>query len=298
MPIVSVIIPTYNRPLEIRHAVDVVLSQTFTDLELIVVDDCSPVPVADVLMGVNDKRLIVIRNAVNSKLSRTRNEGIEKAQGEWIAFIDDDDSWLPKKLERQFAFMKENAPDAEVCVTNYLDASTGRHHRSAEAVRKKGLARTLAHWEGIPPSSWLVKRTVFDRIGLFDPEAVRTEDWDWLLRYYMKGGKIACVPEELMIYDGIHPDKTIRTPIYIERLVNKHRQALRQVAGYGSSLFLDIFLHQKFVRSLKNTCEFAALAKHLSLLLGYLTLSFAFSPIETLKYLSETVENRLPRSRS
>ena len=101
MPKVSVIIPTYNRSLSVREAIESVLAQTYRDFELIVVDDGSADNTPSVL-GSFGERIRGIRQA-NAGVSAARNAGIRAAKGEWVAFLDSDDLWVPQKLERQMA---------------------------------------------------------------------------------------------------------------------------------------------------------------------------------------------------
>ena len=100
-PKVSVIIPTYNRADLLPRAVNSVLSQTFSDYEIIIVDDHSPDNTQDVIAAFTDPRIRSIRHRTNRRQSAAINTGIANAMGEYIAFLDDDDEWLPNKLEGQ-----------------------------------------------------------------------------------------------------------------------------------------------------------------------------------------------------
>ncbi|RLF83553.1 glycosyl transferase, partial [Thermococci archaeon] len=100
-PTVSVIIPTYNRANLLKRAIASVLNQTFTDFELIVVDDASPDNTPEVVRSINDGRIRYVRLKKNSGGPVARNTGIRKARGRFIALLDDDDEWLPNRLELQ-----------------------------------------------------------------------------------------------------------------------------------------------------------------------------------------------------
>ena len=108
MPVVSVIIPTYQRPNYLKEAIESVISQTYSDWELLVVDDGSPI---DNIRGVTqhfcdrDARVRYIRQA-HAGVCEARNTGIRFAQGKYVAFLDDDDRWTAEKLERQVAYME------------------------------------------------------------------------------------------------------------------------------------------------------------------------------------------------
>ncbi len=106
---VSIITPAHNAENFLPETIDSVLDQTFRDWELIVVDDCSTDRTFEIASAyaAKDPRVRVLRNEVNSGVAATRNRGLEVASGDYIAFVDSDDLWLPEKLEKQLRFMKE-----------------------------------------------------------------------------------------------------------------------------------------------------------------------------------------------
>ena len=107
--LVSIIMPSYNTGRFIAETVRSVLAQTYTDWELIIVDDCSTDNTDEVIAEyLGDKRIRYIKNERNSGAAVSRNRALREATGKWIAFLDSDDLWLPEKLEKQIAFMKEN----------------------------------------------------------------------------------------------------------------------------------------------------------------------------------------------
>ena len=110
MPKVSVITPAYNAAEFLPETIDSVLQQTFLDWEMIIIDDCSKDNTFEIATNyaTKDSRIKVIKNETNSGVAATRNHGLEIALGDFIAFIDSDDMWLPEKLEKQIRFMEEN----------------------------------------------------------------------------------------------------------------------------------------------------------------------------------------------
>lgn len=108
--LVSIITPTYNCGRFIAETIQSVLAQTYTDWEMIIVDDCSTDDTASVVneYASKDKRIKYLCNEHNSGAALTRNYALREAQGRWIAFLDSDDLWLPQKLERQIAFMQQH----------------------------------------------------------------------------------------------------------------------------------------------------------------------------------------------
>ena len=106
---VSIIMPSYNTANFISSTIKSVLAQTYTDWELIIVDDCSTDNTDEVVRPfLSDLRICYIKNEKNSGAAVSRNRALREAKGKWIAFLDSDDLWLPEKLEKQIEFMKEN----------------------------------------------------------------------------------------------------------------------------------------------------------------------------------------------
>lgn len=108
MELVSIIMPTYNCARFIRESIDSVLAQTYTNWELIIVDDSSTDNTAEMVANFNDPRIHYLRNEQNEGAALTRNKALRAAKGRYIAFLDSDDLWHPDKLERQIAFMEQN----------------------------------------------------------------------------------------------------------------------------------------------------------------------------------------------
>ncbi len=105
--LVSIIMPSWNTGKFIGESIQSVLNQTYKNWELIIVDDCSTDNTDEIVASFNDERIRYFRNDKNSGAALTRNRALCEARGEWIAFLDSDDLWMPKKLEKQIAFMKE-----------------------------------------------------------------------------------------------------------------------------------------------------------------------------------------------
>lgn len=106
--LVSIIMPSWNTGKYISESIQSVLAQTYTNWELIIVDDCSTDNTDEVIANFCDKRIRYLKNTQNSGAALTRNRALREAKGEWIAFLDSDDIWLPEKLEKQIEFMKKN----------------------------------------------------------------------------------------------------------------------------------------------------------------------------------------------
>ena len=106
--LVSIIMPSYNTGSFIEKSIQSVLNQTYSNWELIIVDDCSTDNTLEILEKINDDRIIILKNDRNSGAAVSRNKALRKAKGQWVAFLDSDDLWHPENLEKQIAFMKAN----------------------------------------------------------------------------------------------------------------------------------------------------------------------------------------------
>lgn len=184
-PAVSVIIPTRNRAKLLRRAVLSVLGQSHADLELIVIDDGSTDETVQILETITDPRLRVIRRPDGGGASSARNRGIAEARGEYIAFQDDDDIWLPTKLESQLQLLQAAGADSDACLCAYI-ANHGTHaeYVGGERALDKLDFRNgpLCHTGIVATPGWLVRKEVFARSGVFDPRLRSFEDWELLYR--------------------------------------------------------------------------------------------------------------------
>jgi glycosyltransferase involved in cell wall biosynthesis len=208
LPRVSVIIPTHNRKAFVQEAVDSVLAQTYEDFELIVVDDGSTDGTGKVLKRY-EKRLLYLYQA-NQGVSAARNNGLALAQGEFIAFLDSDDLWLPKKLAIQVAFMDQH-PQAQICYTDELWIRRGkrvnpkkRHAKCSGEIYHHCLPLCI-----ISPSSALMRRGLFAQVGTFDPGLPVCEDYDLWLRVAARF-PVFFIPQRLIVKRGGHPDQLSR----------------------------------------------------------------------------------------
>lgn len=159
------IMPAYNAEKYIEAAVQSVLAQTWTDFELIVVDDCSQDATASIVQRLagEDGRIFLLRNPENSGVSASRNAGIAKAQGAWIAFLDSDDLWRADKLEKQLALL-EGRPDAVLSYTAsaFIDEE-GRPYAYIQEAEAETVYKTLLRKNLLSCSSVMVRRDVMLR---------------------------------------------------------------------------------------------------------------------------------------
>ena len=127
-PIVSVVMPAYNAERFIEQAINSVLSQTFEDWELIIVDDCSTDATMSIIerLTVGDERVSVVRNEHNSGVAKTRNRGLDLCKGEFVALLDSDDYWEPEKLAKQLELVKREQADIGYCSYAIVDGQSNK----------------------------------------------------------------------------------------------------------------------------------------------------------------------------
>ena len=186
MTTISVIIPVWNRAGTIARAIDSVLAQKLPaadwSIHVVVVDDGSTDDLSSVLRRY-DSQVTVIRHERNGGAAAARNTGIAAARGEYIAFLDSDDTWLPEKLVRQIDFMR-----AHQLVASCTSFRLVRPNRSETTPRNYatgalGLADFAWGCFVSPGSTLICRQDVHDAVGRYDVALRRLEDWDWLLRF-------------------------------------------------------------------------------------------------------------------
>ncbi len=209
-PLVSVILPTYNRGWILKEAIDSVLAQDFPDYELIVVDDGSIDNTREIIADY-EHEIIVLRQA-NKGVSAARNRGIAEAAGQLVAFLDSDDLWLPQKLSRQVDFFKLN-PDAVINQTEEIWIRNGvrvnpkdRHIKSAGMIFERSLGLCL-----ISPSAVMIQKMLFDAVGVFDESLPACEDYDLWLRISSRY-PVHLIDIPLIIKRGGHADQLSKAP--------------------------------------------------------------------------------------
>ncbi len=187
-PVVSVIIPTRNRAELLRRSVHSVLTQSFADFELIVVDDASTDHTQEVLASFGDARIRVIKRGKNAGAAAARNVAISAARGKYLAFQDDDDFWLVQKLERQVAALEAAPADVGLCLCAFIsllrDQSFyvgGPERLGTMDYRKGGGTGGPSYWHMSTPA-WLLKRETLDKVGGFDERLRCMDDWELGLR--------------------------------------------------------------------------------------------------------------------
>lgn len=203
MPTISVVIPVYNGEKTIRETIESVLDQTFSDFELIVIDDGSTDSTLKIVKSIQDPRLKIFPYP-NSGVSMSRNRGISQSTGEYISFIDADDLWTPDKLEAQLKALQEN-PQAAVAYswTDCIDESSRFLRRGGHTTANGDVYAQLLVVNFLANgSNPLIRREALEQVGEFDKSLVIGEDWDLWLRLAARF-HFAAVPAPQILYRQI-----------------------------------------------------------------------------------------------
>ena len=200
-PAVSVIIPTYNRVQPLKRAIQSVLDQTFTDFEIIVIDDASADGTDKFMLSLKDQRIKYFRHVSNKGGSAARNTGIRSSTGEYIAFLDSDDTWLPEKLQLQVQHFESLSTDIGAVYTGLVKLSQKNTVMGNMTPTVSGNIQSAIYAENCvgPLSTVMVRRDCLDRAGLFDESLPSCQDWDLFIR--ISGVcKFSFIPNALVRY--------------------------------------------------------------------------------------------------
>lgn len=247
--LVSVIIPTYKRyPCIVNRAIQGAINQTYKNIEIIVVDD-SPIDfegrilIENMIKTINDSRIRYIKHSNNMGACAARNTGITESKGEYLAFLDDDDEWMPTKLEKQLALMSEPNVGLVYCIQKIINDSTKVETISLEKRYSGKVFDKLIINNFIGSTSFvLIRRVCIDECGLFNVNMKSAQDYEMWLRIAKKY-KVTYVDEPLVIYH-IHSGERISTNPY-----NKI-QGLELLNSYYSD-YLDKHKKTKSIRIIK-----------------------------------------------
>ncbi len=225
-PLVSVIIPVYNRKDTIKKAIDSVLNQTYQNIEVLVIDDGSTDSTMDVLNQFKGKGVLVFKQD-HKGANAARNLGINHAKGEFIAFQDSDDEWLPEKLERQIAYMYSRKYEVCYCAF-YLygkdnDEIIPSNYKNKEAL-EKNLIDILKNYNVVSTQTLVLHRKAVSEVGGFDVAMPRLQDYEYAIRLINKK-KIGYVAEPLVkVYyseNSISSNDTKLEDAYL-KIIEKH----------------------------------------------------------------------------
>jgi teichuronic acid biosynthesis glycosyltransferase TuaG len=201
-PLVTVVVPTYNRARLIGETIESILAQTLPQIELIVISDGCTDDTEAVVGAFTDPRIRIVQQSNSGGPARPRNAGVELARGKYVAFCDDDDLWMPEKLEKQVALMEQN-PDVALCFTRGITFGDGDFfsRRALKRGVRSNHFRALLFGNFIANSSVLVRRSVLKSVGPFNTERFLhgAEDYEMWLRIAYEH-KLMKLDEKLIKY--------------------------------------------------------------------------------------------------
>jgi len=203
---VSVIIPTLNRINTLQRAIDSVIAQSFKSIEIIVVDNGSSDGSVNMLKKYYPTAKLIHEH--KSGVSASRNKGIKYAKSPWIAFLDSDDAWDQKKLEKQINLLHNSHDKYRLIHTNEIWIRNGKRINQMKKHQKFGgyIFNECLSLCCISPSSVLIDRSIFDDMGLFNENLPVCEDYDMWLRICSKE-EVLFIDEKLTFKYGGHKDQ-------------------------------------------------------------------------------------------
>lgn len=260
-PLVSAIIPTFNRGWIVAEAVQSILAQDYEPLEIIVVDDGSTDNTIEILEPFMDK--ITLLKEENRGVSAARNLGIKKSKGEFVAFLDSDDLWLPKKISCQVDFFNAN-PEAVICQTQEIWIRNGKRVNPKKKHKKLSgmIFEPSLHLCLVSPSAVMMTRSFFDITGYFDETLPACEDYDLWLRTAVSH-PVFLIDKPYIIKKGGHGDqlsarhsldkyriRAIEKLLKGNELTTKQRDAAKQVFKEKQRIYSQGCLKRIFTKLL------------------------------------------------
>ena len=208
MSFISIIIPTFNRCEVLQRAINSIYGQSYSDYEILVIDDGS----TDGTAAMIERKFPKVRYfyQTNKGVSAARNKGLVHAKADWIAFLDSDDEWLPEKLSKQMNQFKLN-PDYKVCHTEEQWVRNGVKVNQMKKHKKEGgwIFLQCLPLCAMSPSSIIIHRSVFAEVGIFNISLPACEDYDLWLRITAKY-PVIFIYEPLILKFGGHEDQLSR----------------------------------------------------------------------------------------
>ncbi|HEY6334321.1 MAG TPA: glycosyltransferase family 2 protein [Alphaproteobacteria bacterium] len=246
---VSVVMPVYNRAALVARALESVLCQELREFEIVVVDDGSTDDLEGSLAPFSSAPIRLLRQDANTGSAAARNRGIREARGEYIAFLDSDDEWLPGKVTRQLASLEASPREAGVSITGYflMRDRLGRCESRPLTAQRDWYRYLLGGCTVSMGSCALMRRGIFDEIGFFDEEMRRLYDWDWLLRYTRTQG-IANLAEPLaIVHTGTNWPSVESVERSTHQLRERHERAIAARSSSERRYFLSTLDYERAV---------------------------------------------------
>ncbi len=273
MELVSAIITTHNRLELLKRAIDSVLSQTYPDIECIVVSDASTDGTNEYCKSRGDIKFISIPKDKSRGGNYARNLGIRAASGEYVAFLDDDDAWLPLKTEKQVALLKERKCECVYCLRKKQVYKNDKFIKEFPEIAKYAfegdLSKKIFRHYITSTSCILAKRSLLEEIGGFDENLLKHQEYELCIRIAQKTEIYYPHDEMLVLYTINESDKarisndTKRLSAAREYVEKKHAVLLRQ-AGLSnrflhySWMWKALYVNARMARDIPNRVKYGA----------------------------------------
>jgi glycosyltransferase involved in cell wall biosynthesis len=236
-PLISIVIPTYNHAALLKEALQSVLAQTYSNWEALVIDNCSSDNTVEVISAISDPRVTYVKIQNDGVIAKSRNLGIRRARGSWVAFLDSDDIWYPTRLSKVLYFINRNYA-VDVWCTNEILLNLNKAYQSRIKYGPNSsdmYQRLLKYGNCLSPSATVVKKSFLEKNNLQmreDVNFITAEDYDFWLLLAKSGAKF----NFLNSYEGQYTLHSANNSTQIER----HETSIRNV------LFDHVFNIQNF----------------------------------------------------
>lgn len=257
MPKVSIVLPTYNGQDYINDSIDSIRNQTFTDWELIIVNDCSTDHIPDIVSEYEklDSRIRVINNIVNQKLPKSLNIGFRETKGEYLTWTSDDNMYLPTAIEKMVSYLDSNPKEYMVCTKmEYITEDNEFECISAP------YSNEFMYYADCVGACFLYRREILQTVGEYDADLFLVEDYEYWLRILFKYKNIGFVDEVLYTYrkQGKSLTATRLNEIYYNncKMRTKHIHKIAEGLKNRDDLLLQLYFEIEYYYGMTEPVEY------------------------------------------
>lgn len=238
-PLVSVLVPVYNVERYVQEALDSIARQTYSNLQVIVVDDCSTDGTAQIVAQFceKDPRFVLLKNATNMHIAKALNRALSQATGQYIARCDGDDVMEPDRIARQMDYLSAN-PDVSLvgCSLVFIDEKNNEISRY-EFPSGTDLTSQLLRYSTAVSHIWLCHREVYDTVGPYRIPTV--EDYDFLLRADLAGFKLDNIPGYFGMKIRVRTDNTVGKYGIVQRKLFNYARTVHSAEKRGQNVYAE-----------------------------------------------------------
>ncbi len=254
-PKITVLLSVFNDEKYIGKAIDSILEQTFTDFELLIIDDCSTDKTRDIISGYKDPRIRLIKTEKNIGITRSLNKGLKLAGGKYIARTDSDDISCPERLEKQLSFLENNKSYAMVgCRTEVIDEDGDHIEYWNQEESAELIFYTLSYRDCLTSSSVMFNKKSVDSLGGYDESCDRAEDFELWYRISRKY-RIYTIPEYLVKYREREDSHSLINVLEVD---SRHRKIVTERSKISKKLLdylMDSYRRGSFLEKCKMIRE-------------------------------------------